>query len=341
MNITQYKAKFIKATNNKELSSEFVQKCIEYAETLLKEKLPIIYSVKHLSKLVGYDVSYIQRATHLQYQKYMYRHYKIPKKNWGKREISEPLPSLKEIQTRILTNILSNVKTSRYNKAYKKWGNIKEHVKYHEWYKKVLTLDINNFFWSIPYREIEKIFINMWYSKQISYKLARLCTLKETLAQWAPTSPYISNIYLKIFDEKISEYCKEKNINYTRYADDMAFSWKFTEQDIIDFVEKELWNLWLSLNTTKTRIMKQNTKQIISWIVVNKKKQVPKWRRNKIRNTMFYIQKFWLDNHMEKEKIKKANYLKHLLWKINYILYINPKDKEFLKYKEYLINLLK
>jgi len=340
MKYIKYKSEFIKIAREKLISEDTIEKCLEYAKKLIEKELPIIYSLNHFCKIVWYNRNYINRSTYPQRQRYMYRHYKIPKKNWWYRDISEPLPSLKEIQYWILNNILKKIKVSKFAKSYTEWVNIKHHVKYHKWAEKVLTLDIADFFWWIKYLNIYGIFQDLWYSNSVSNKLARICSLHWNLCQWSPCSPYISNVYMKSFDESVFKYCKDNWIKFTRYSDDMAFSGDFDESSLISFVKKSLSGLWLFLNESKTKLMKKNDQQIISWIIVNKKIQIPKVKRNKIRNTMFYIKKFWLNSHIETLKITKANYLKHLLWKINYVLYINPKDKEFFEYKNYLIQLL-
>jgi RNA-directed DNA polymerase len=54
---------------------------------------------------------------------------------------------------------------------------------------------------------------------------------------------------------------------------------------------------------------------------------------------MYYIQKFGIDEHREYKEIDQANYLEHLLGKINFVLQINPKDVGFMHYKSYLIDL--
>jgi RNA-directed DNA polymerase len=55
---------------------------------------------------------------------------------------------------------------------------------------------------------------------------------------------------------------------------------------------------------------------------------------------MYYIKKFGLENHMNRLKIKKHNYVKHLLGQVNFIVYINPSDNEFVEYKQYLQTLI-
>ena len=56
----------------------------------------IIYTQEHLCLLLGYKNEYVFAASNS--PSLFYRNYEIPKKNGGTRKISEPLPSLKEIQ---------------------------------------------------------------------------------------------------------------------------------------------------------------------------------------------------------------------------------------------------
>lgn len=76
-------------------------------------------------------------------------------------------------------------------------------------------------------------------------------------------------------------------------------------------------------------------------MVVNQKIQVPYYKRNQLGQTMFFINKFGINNHKEKLKIKNKNYISHLLRKINFVLNMNPDDIEFKKYKLQLIELRK
>lgn len=200
----------------------------------------------------------------------------------------------------------------------------------------VLTLDIKNFFKTIKFKDVEKIFLEIGYSIRISNLLTKLCFLNEELPQGAATSPYISNLILLNFDKNIAEYCIEKEVKYTRYADDLAFSGEINPKEIEALVKKNLSLFGFELNETKTKLMKTNDPQLVSGIMVNKKPQIPKRTRNKLRNEMFYIQKFGLADHMAKTNQIKNNYLKHLMGKINYIIQINPRDEEFKKYYSYL-----
>ena len=337
MNFEQYKKEFTREAIESGFSDRNIKDCIKYAENLFANNVPVIYNTSHFSGLVGYRKSYLKRA--VQYTSYFYRKFQVLKKNGKKREISEPLPSLKEIQIWILKNILYKIEVSKYAKAYIPKTSIKQNLIFHKGQPKVFTVDIENFFPSIIQSEVEKLFLSFGYSKILSDLMSKLCCLHGSLPQGAPTSPYLSNVYLKPADVVISKYCREKSIRYTRYADDMTFSGDFDEEKLLSVVKFELNKLNLKINDQKTKLMLPNTRQIVTGVVVNDKLQVIFQKRNKIRQALYYIKKFGLENHMSRLKIKKANYVPHLLGQIAFILEINPSDQEFIEYKAYLISL--
>lgn len=334
-----YSKRFSERAIESGFSESYIDKCLGYAIPLIERGFPVIYNINHLSVLVGYNVSYIKRA--IKFSDFFYRKFTIEKRNGRKRILFEPLPSLKEIQLWILEEILYKKKPSRYAKGYVPKRSIREHTIYHTDSINVLTLDITDFFKSINFELVEVIFHEMGYSKLVANMLTKLCFKEKELPQGAPTSPYISNLILNNFDQKISEYCIPKNIKYTRYADDLAFSGELNDSEIEVLVNTELKKLGLSLNKDKKKLMRPNDPQLISGIIVNKKAQVPKRVRNTLRNEMYHIMTFGLASHMEKTNQKKPNYLNHLLGKINYVLQINPRDKEFIEYREHIHSLKK
>ena len=255
--------------------------------------------------------------------------------------ISEPLPSLKEIQIWILKNILYKIPVSPFAKAYKPNVRLIENLKFHKKQPKVFTLDLENFFPSIKVKAIEKIFRQLGYSKMVSKLLSKLCTRDGALPQGAPTSPYLSNLILKDADAVIANFCKQRKIRYTRYADDLSFSGDFDEKELLDKVTQTIEKLDLRINKSKTKLMTPNTRQTVTGIVVNEKPQVVFHKRNELRQAIYYIKKFGIDEHREYKEINQKNYLEHLLGKINFVLQINPKDTEFIGYKAFLIDLKK
>jgi RNA-directed DNA polymerase len=339
MDFLHYKDTFTKEATKMGYNPQEIELCIDYAEILFSNDVPVIYNSAQLSKLVGYKKEYLKKAA--LYTKKFYRDFEILKKNGEKRKISEPLPSLKEIQHWILKNILYKCSISPFAKAYKPNVSLIENLKFHKNQPKVFTLDLENFFPSIGIESVEKIFFSLGYTKAVSDLLSKLCTRDGTLPQGAPTSPYLSNLIFEDADLAISEYCIAQKIRYTRYADDLSFSGDFNENELLDKVTEAISKLNLKINTSKTKLMTANQRQTVTGIVVNEKAQVVFHKRNDLRQAMYYIKKFGIDEHREYKEIDQANYLEHLLGKVNFVLQINPKDAEFIRYKFHLINLKK
>jgi RNA-directed DNA polymerase len=339
MDFTHYKDAFIQEASKNGYSEHNIQRCLDYASVLFSHDVPVIYNTTHLSTLVGYNKKYLKKAS--LYPKYFYRDFEITKKNGSKRPISEPLPSLKEIQIWILRNILYKVPVSPFAKAYKPNSGLIENLKFHKKQPKVFTLDLENFFPSISIKSIEKVFFELGYSRMISKLLAKLCTRDQTLPQGAPTSPSLSNLIFKDADVLISDFCKERKIRYTRYADDLSFSGDFDEKELLEKVTEIVENLDLRINIAKTKLMTPNMRQTVTGIVVNEKPQVAFHKRNELRQAMHYIKKFGIDEHREYKEIDQKNYLEHILGKVNFVLQINPRDLEFIGYKAILIDLKK
>ena len=179
----------------------------------------------------------------------------------------------------------------------------------------------------------------MGYSMEFSRLLAGLTTIDDFLPQGAPTSPALSNLYLKEFDEEIEEFCKSKSIAYTRYSDDLTFSMQRFNQDLVTLVKEKLGNLGLELNKKKSKIISGPLQKRVTGVVVNEKPQAPKEYKRKIRQEMYYISRFGLRGHLGHNhcSIGEKTYLNHLLGQINFVLLLEKDNEEFKKYKTILL----
>jgi RNA-directed DNA polymerase len=338
MTVEQYIQEFSAKADLAGYSTENVNRFLAYAIPLLEKELPVIYNTAHLSALVGYNAVYITRA--VVFTPFFYRTFLIKKHNGQNRQLAEPLPSLKEIQLWILENILYHIEPSKYAKAYIPGMGLKQNLVFHKDQRIVMNLDITDFFTNIRRGKVEQVFREAGYTSAISNLLAKLCCLFEYLPQGAPTSPYLSNLVMTNFDNIIGEYCKIHGIRFTRYADDLTFSGDFDPAEIYELVRIELAKYSLELNTAKTKVMGQGQRQTVTGIVVNQKLQVARYKRKAIRQEIFYIRKFGLQGHLNKLQNTRDGYLDHLKGLIQYVLFINPEDKEFVEYKSYINELI-
>lgn len=273
-----------------------------------------------------------------------YKIYTIKKRNGKIRTIYEPTPILKHIQTQILKNILENKKISKYATAYYKGASLKNNVTPHVNKEKILKLDVQDFFENISFINVyNTCFPIEYFPKSVGMLLTHLCTYHDHLIQGSPTSAYISNIVMKEFDKELGEWCNAKKISYTRYSDDMTFSGNIDSGEVITKVRELLSLLGLKLNNDKIHVIGKSSSQNVTGITVNEKVQVNRKFRNKIRQEVYYIEKFGLDNHLKRLStgIDSKKYINQLQGKIAYVLQINENDLEFKEYKKKINDLKK
>lgn len=263
-----------------------------------------------------------------------YNSFTIKKKSGKDRTILSPYTELKKIQFNILNDLLYDKRSSEYAKAYVKNVSLIDNVKIHKGYKYILKLDISSFFENISYVDVYNVFKEYGFSNSLCGVLAHLTTCYEYLPQGAPTSPYLSNLVMRRFDYIIGKWCEERNINYTRYSDDMTFSMNVYNKELIRFVRVNLYKYGLELNNEKICLINNSSRQKITGIVVNNKIQVDSKYRKTIRQEIYYINKYGIDEHIKRINIEdKKKYLDSLFGRIQFVLCIDSKNKEFIKYK--------
>lgn len=270
-------------------------------------------------------------------EKYYTKKY-ILKRDGTKRELLVPNNYLKSIQTNILINVLNGLSPSKYVTSYLKNKNLKDNALPHQNKKVILKLDIKDFFNSIDFEHIYNVLPNYIFPPSVKVLLIKLCTNEDYLPQGSPTSPMLSNLVLKNFDNYIGNYCIKNNISYTRYCDDLTFSGDFDPKILKNKVQSFLETLGFNLNSKKTKVINESNRQLVTGLVVNKKVNVPKKYRHKIRQELYYINKFGLESHLNKINESKEKYLASLKGKINYCLSINY-DKELKDYLNIINNL--
>lgn len=271
------------------------------------------------------------------------KHYhtvRIPKGNGEFRQLYVPDEFLKSIQRKINEKLLSLEEISPYATAYRLGGSTKINAKPHVGKPVLLKLDIRHFFDHLIYSIVkEKAFPAQRYSEQNRVLLSLLCVYKDALPQGAPTSPTISNIIMREFDNTIGSWCWQNDIAYTRYCDDMTFSGDFDPKPVIQLVKSELKKLGLFLNDKKTVVVRRGQKQSVTGIIVNVKESVAKEYKTKIRQEMYYCMKFGIKSHLAlcNNSDTVENYTLQLLGRINYVLSVEPSNAQMKTYRNWLI----
>ncbi|SDB24976.1 Reverse transcriptase (RNA-dependent DNA polymerase) [Ruminococcaceae bacterium FB2012] len=218
---------------------------------------------------------------------------------------------------------------SIFSKGYIKNRSIYHNAQSHMYNDYFILMDIKDFFHSICHKQLaQKIFyeINLTKSNQINllecYKLISLCSIDSRgLPLGFITSPILSNIYLKDFDNIFYGKLKELNLDniiYTRYADDLTVSYKTKstvkdvnmEAKIAETASNILKRYGLKLNNRKTRSINLNVSNHVRITGVNITKNNYNFRHltvgRSIKNQLYWdaLKCIDSDNDLLKNKVK-------------------------------------
>ena len=267
-----------------------------------------------------------------------YKVYTIPKRTSGHRVIAQPSKELKEYQRKYLD--IQQLPIHDAAMAYREGISIKENAIAHRNNPYLLKLDLENFFNSIS----DKLFWQVWESilplpseidKQTLDNLLFWCPSKIAggalvLSIGAPSSPLVSNFFMYQFDCAISNVCLEKEIVYTRYADDLTFSTKhkdilFELPLIVKEKLAELFGSSIRINKKKTKFSSKAHNRHVTGITINNdgKLSLGRERKRYIKHLVHQVQ---LSNLDEADR-------QHLRGLIAFAKHIEPMFVQSLKRK--------
>lgn len=261
------------------------------------------------------------------------------------RKLRVPNAFLKMVQRRILETYLYQFEVSEFSTAYCKGKSLLDNVSPHIGKECVLKLDISHFFDSIDDDMVYLVMKRLGLSVPATALLTHLCTYKTRLPQGAPTSPYIANLVMKQFDEKLGNWCCEHNITYTRYCDDMTFSGNKADirrNNIVGKVRRMLYRIGFTLNDKKTVFISSSQQQRVTGVVVNEKPTLSRSQKRTLRQEVYYCQKYGVAESIERKglDISPDKYLHSLLGRIAFALQIEPDNSEMKEYFETIKNLI-
>lgn len=253
-----------------------------------------------------------------------YIHTKIEKKSGGIREIKAPDHELKRVQ-RLLNCLLQTIfepKAHYCNNGFMYGRDIIRNARPHLNKKFVLNCDIKDFFPSINYRRVRAVLRLSPFSfnnknEDIAHLISLLCSYQGSLPQGAPTSPLLSNIVTQQLDRRLNKYCLIKKIKYSRYADDLTFSWnkEIPADTLISDITKIVNEEDFLINELKTRIKSRMDRQQVTGLVVNQKLNVKREYINATRAMLNNWEKRGLYSAIKKFKIHQPIHKVHYSFK--------------------------
>lgn len=225
-----------------------------------------------------------------------YESFEIPKKNGGARTIKAPKSQLKNLQKKLSVLLQEIFVPHSCAHGFIEKKSIVTNSRSHARKKFVFNIDLNDFFSTITFPRIYGLLISKPYSlsSEVASVVAHLCTVDGCLPQGAPTSPVLSNMICRSLDRQLRKLARLNRADYSRYADDITFSFYAPENYVSDSIvafrigagnyfsgvgdvlNKIISRNKFSINESKTRLQDRFERQLVTGLVVNKKINVPR-----------------------------------------------------------------
>ena len=321
----KYKAKIL---NSSDYTEEKKNKYIMRIELLELKNSIVILNSYHLSNLIG--IKWQNFKWMVNNIDACYHNFKISKKSGGKRIINAPSNALEYCQKFIKEQILEQIAVHPCAHGFANNKSIVTNASQHLNEEVVLNIDLKDFFPSISAKKVFFVFNKLCnYDSSVSYCLTKLVTYKNSLPQGACTSPVISNIVTFKMDLRLKKLSDKLGINYSRYADDITFSGnkKIINSKLLNLVRKIISECGYCINDNKTRFESCFGRQEVTGLIINNGKiSVSKRYLKSIRQDLYYIKKYGLEDHKKRNNITNAFYQEHIKGQILFVYSID-KDK--------------
>jgi hypothetical protein len=167
-----------------------------------------------------------------------YRAFTQAKPGGGLRQLAEPDPPLKELQRQLVDAVLNKRQPHPAALGFRRGKSAADHAWAHAGAALVITADIADFFPSTHARRVQAWWRAQGCSEALARVLARLTTHRGALPQGAPTSPPLSNLVNVELDQALHAHARQGGAAYTRYADDLAWSWPDGAGPQSDFAQR-------------------------------------------------------------------------------------------------------
>ena len=211
----------------------------------------------------------------------------IPKRSGGKRVLHVPDRASKHLQRTLLKQLIERLPIHDDVHGFRKGHSIVDNAAEHIGQEVIVKLDIVDFFPSTNSERVESAFKGAGFDKSAAKLLTRLTCYEGGLPQGAPTSPALSNYVNKNMDVKLADAALRRSARYTRYADDITFSFAEYSRDkvheLLISTGKILQYYGYRLNDRKKRIIRQHRQQLVTGLVVNERVNLPRKTRRWLR----------------------------------------------------------
>jgi len=255
--------------------------------------LPPLGDVEALARALGLT---IPRLRWLAYHRDVdtgthYHRWLVPKRDGTPRLISAPKPELKAAQRWITREVTEHLPLHGAAHGFVTGRSIATNARVHAGARVIVKLDIRGFYPTVTMRRVKGLLRRAGLGEQVATLLALLATESpreevvthgkthyvatgpRSLPQGAPTSPSITNALCLRLDCRLSGLARKLGCRYTRYADDLTFSWHGAAKSQVGALLRAAGMIvraeGFEIHVKKTRVMRAGARQKVTGLIVN------------------------------------------------------------------------
>ena len=153
-----------------------------------------------------------------------------------------------------------------------------------------MKCDVADFFPSTSSRRVGAFYRRIGWDDEAAALLTRLTCHDGGLPQGAPTSPRLSNLVNRGLDDLLATLAKRRGMRYSRYADDLCFSYATERRTsgrrvrgVLQEVRRTLAGYGYRLRPGKTHVLRPHQRQQVCGLVVNDRPNLPRELRRRLR----------------------------------------------------------
>lgn len=291
-----------------------------------------------------------------------YRYSALPRPGRPVRVIERPKRRLKEIQRRVLHDILDWIPAHEASHGFTRGRSVRSHARQHTGQFVVVRLDLENFFASIAASRAYGIFRTAGYPESVAHSLTALTTnvvpselwtslprpadpaqlgAHHRLGRWlatphlpqgAPTSPALANLAAFRLDRRLTGLAASLEVNYTRYADDLTFSGPVRLVRAANTLRRAVAEIaheeGFLVNDHKSMLATRAGRQRVCGVVVNERLNVPRYEYDVLKAILHNAR---VHGPASQNREALSDFRAHLLGRLSWIESLNPTRGEKLR----------
>ena len=279
-------------------------------------------------------------------QHYHYRW--VAKRSGGLRLIEIPKARLRRLQQKILRHLLDRLPPHPAAHGFRRGHSCVTHAALHAGRHAIVRMDLKDFFPSIQLSRIHALFLKLGYPPSVAGTLARICVNRAPqgvfqeagslpwaerqalrsphLPQGSPSSPALANLCAYRLDLRLEALAQSLGATYSRYADDLAFS---GDRDFARAAERfhiQVAAIALEegfrINTRKTRLMREGTRQQLTGVVVNAHPNIVRDEYDRLKATLTNCVRH---GQASQNRDNHPDFRAYLAGRISYVKMVNAK----------------